>query len=157
MRRLFGDAGEERAQLLGLNDADGVAVHEQEVVTGTGLEGRLAQGNAAAGAGGKLPVILDGPPARQELRVNLLAGALFRGQFRHCTCGRAHDNTSQRPPLSGPMRRRRPKSLSLARWFLTARPLRPSRAPRPAMVSSGSARSSSRIFRELFWAFFWEP
>ena len=31
MRRLFGNAREERAQLLGLYDTDGVAVHEQEV------------------------------------------------------------------------------------------------------------------------------
>ena len=73
------------------------------------------------------------------------------GAFKHHGC------TSQRPPLSGPMRRRRPWSLSLARWFLTARPLRPSRAPRAAIVGSGSARGRSRIFWELFWIVFWEP
>ena len=83
MTGLLGDARQESALLLGLGDADGFAVHKQEIIARAGFEGRFAQGDAASGGGIELFVILNNPTARDELRVDLLAGELFGSQFRH--------------------------------------------------------------------------
>ena len=79
---LIGDGGERGAYLLGFNYAESFAVHEEQVIAGTGLERRLAQRDAASGGWIELLVILNDPAARNELRIDLLAGALLRG-FRH--------------------------------------------------------------------------
>ncbi len=82
MARLLGDAGKQRALLLRLDHADGLAIHEQEVIARAGFQRRFAQRDATAGRGIELPVILNDPAGRGELRVDLLASALF-GRFSH--------------------------------------------------------------------------
>jgi hypothetical protein len=82
---LVRDSGECRAFLLGFNHAQRLAVHKQQIVTRAGLERRFAQRNAASGGGVKLLVILYDPAARNQLRVDLPAGALLWG-FRHGPC-----------------------------------------------------------------------
>lgn len=84
--RLLGDAGEQRALLFRLDHADGPAIHEQEVIARAGFQRSFAQRDATTGGGIELPVILNDPAGRGELRVDLLAGALFWG-VRHETAG----------------------------------------------------------------------
>ena len=48
MAGLFGDTRKSGAGLLGLDDADGFAVHEEQVIARAGLEGNLPKRDAAA-------------------------------------------------------------------------------------------------------------
>lgn len=57
-------------------------IHDQKVITGAGFQRRFPQGHAPAGGRAELRVILNHPAARDDLRVNLPAGELFRG-VRH--------------------------------------------------------------------------
>jgi hypothetical protein len=82
MGRLLGDARQERALLLSLGDADGFAVHEQEIIARAGFHRDFAQRDAASTGGIERPVVLNDPAAGDELRVDLPAGELFRG-IRH--------------------------------------------------------------------------
>ncbi len=77
MGRLLGDARQERAFLLGLDDADGFAIDEQEIIAGAGFKRRLTQCDTAPGGGIELLVILNDPAARNELRVDLFSGFLL--------------------------------------------------------------------------------
>lgn len=74
---LLRDTGEERALLLGLDHAHGLAVHQQEVIAGTGFERRFAKRDASGGGGVELLIILNSPATRSELRVDLFTGFLF--------------------------------------------------------------------------------
>src|SRR6185312_6989173 len=47
--RLLGDAGQRGAFLLGFDDADSLAVHQQQIVARPGLQRHLAQRDATAG------------------------------------------------------------------------------------------------------------
>ena len=78
MSGLLGDARQESAFLLGLNDADPFAIDEQEIVAGAGFQRHFAQRDAASRGRIELFVVLNDPPARNELRVNLPAGKFFR-------------------------------------------------------------------------------
>ena len=75
---LLGDAREQRAFFLGLGDADRLPIQEQEVITCAGFERRFTQRDATPGGGIELLVILNDPARRDQLRVDLLAGELFR-------------------------------------------------------------------------------
>ena len=60
-----------------------LAVHQQKVVARPGGERDFAQGDAATCGEIAHPVVLNEPTTRLELCVDLLAGSLFGGQFRH--------------------------------------------------------------------------
>ena len=81
--RLIGDDRERGAFLLRLEHAESHAVHEQEIVTRTGLERHFAQRNPPPCGEVHRLEILHHPAARSELRVDLLAGPLFWRQVRH--------------------------------------------------------------------------
>ena len=75
MRGLLGNARQQRAFLLGFDDADGLAIDQQQVIAGAGLERCFAQRDALPGGEIHRLVILRGPAGRDELGVDLLAGA----------------------------------------------------------------------------------
>ena len=83
MAGLLGDTRKEGALLFGLGNANGLAVHNQQVIAGAGFERDFAQGDPASGRGVKIAVILNHPAGSAELRVNLPAGELFGVQVRH--------------------------------------------------------------------------
>ena len=60
-------------------DAEGFSVHELEVIAGASREWDFTEGNSAARREIHRLEILHDPAARDELRVDLFAGALFRG------------------------------------------------------------------------------
>ena len=80
---LFGDTGQQGAHLLGLDHAHGCPVHQQQVVAGAGLQRHFPQGDAPSRAGIELLVVLDDPPRRGQLRIDLPAGALLGGEVGH--------------------------------------------------------------------------
>lgn len=63
--------------LLGLDDADGLAVDEEDVVGRTGIGGVFPDGLSLAGVEGDTVLGLDGPTRGAELRVDGVAGDLF--------------------------------------------------------------------------------
>lgn len=74
--------GERCSNLFGFDHTRGFAIHEEEIIARAGREGGFSQGDATTGGEIDGFEILNDPPARRELGVDLLAGALFRG-FRH--------------------------------------------------------------------------
>ena len=81
--RLLGDDGERGALFLCLDDTEGFAVHEQQVIAGAGRERDFTKRDAASGREIHGRVILNHPARGGELRVDPLASALFWGQVRH--------------------------------------------------------------------------
>lgn len=85
---LESDALERVARRLGFDDADGPPLDVEEVVGEAALrfavllplERVLPDGHAGACVDVHVAVVLNGPARRHELAVDLLAGALFRGQ-----------------------------------------------------------------------------
>ncbi len=109
---LIGHRGKGRAFLLRLDHAEGLAVHQQQVIAGTGREWDFTECDAAPSREICRPVILHDPTGRRELRVHMLAGAVFWREFRH---GQSWDqrlgrccNPNQRNLLEG--------SASWRRW-----------------------------------------
>jgi len=66
-----------RAFLLGFDDADGGAVHHQQVVALAGLKRHFAQGDAAGSGGVEVAVILYRPASGRQQSVNLFSPLLF--------------------------------------------------------------------------------
>lgn len=100
---MVGDGGECGADLLRFDDAKGVAIHEQEVIAGTRGERDFAKGNAPTGGEVDGLEILNYPAAGGELRVDLLAGALFGIQVRHGMTPDFLRPVGPRPPVDGPL------------------------------------------------------
>ena len=71
---LLGDNGKRRARLFRFDDAQGFAIHEQEIIAWAGVERNFAQRNAASGGKIHRFEILHDPTGREEHRINLLAG-----------------------------------------------------------------------------------
>jgi hypothetical protein len=86
--RLIGDAGEGCSFLFGLDDADGFAVDQQQVVARAGFEGDLAQRDTATSREVHLLEVLHRPATRHELGIYLLPGTLFRGEVEHAALPR---------------------------------------------------------------------
>ena len=59
-----------RLGLLRLDDADGRAIHEQGIVDGTGVRGKLPDGDAAGGRQVQGPEVLDRPAGFRQLPVD---------------------------------------------------------------------------------------
>ena len=79
---------ERAARLLGLDHPHRLALHEQHVVGRPGLGGHLPHGHALRGGHRRVLVVLNDPPARAELLVDLHAGAslgseIVGGRFSH--------------------------------------------------------------------------
>lgn len=83
MSGLFSDSREKRAHFFGFDNANGLAVDEQKIITCAGFERGFPQSNASCGRGIELLVILHQPARRDELRIDLLASQLFRVKVRH--------------------------------------------------------------------------
>ena len=75
--RLRLDAAESGALRLGLDGADGLAIHEQQVVGEAGLQGKLAHGNAGGRAQVHLVAALYPPAGGFQQVINALSGLLF--------------------------------------------------------------------------------
>ena len=84
MGRLLGDAGEERAFLLRFDYSGGLAIDEEEVVAGAGLEGGFADGDSPTRERVELLVVLDDPPGGDKLFVYRLTGALLWVDVGNC-------------------------------------------------------------------------
>ena len=63
MARLFRHPGQQRAFLLGFDNADGLAIYEQEIIARPRLERDFADGNTPTRAQIDLLVILQHPAA----------------------------------------------------------------------------------------------
>lgn len=77
---LLGDADEQGAGALGLDYANGLTVDDQEVIAATAFQRHLAQRDAAFDARVVGRVVLYRPAGRDEHRIDLLAGKLFRAR-----------------------------------------------------------------------------
>ena len=115
-----GDVGAE-GFLLGLGDADRLAVDEQHVVGGAGVGGVFADGLALAGVEIDGVLRLHDPTGGPELRVDGVAGDLFGGLVgRHCGVTRTVREeranagglqvANRRNEVSGANQRLRPRS-----------------------------------------------
>ena len=80
---MVGNGGERCADLLGFNHAEGFAIDKQKIIAGASCERHFPDGDAAPGRKINGPVVLHEPAACDELRINLLAGDLFRIEVRH--------------------------------------------------------------------------
>ncbi len=76
---LLGHGRERGAFFYCFGHADRATIYEEKIITGAGLERNFAKGDASAGGEIGFLVILHDPPARDELRVDLLAGGGFGG------------------------------------------------------------------------------
>lgn len=82
MAGLIGNARERCALLFGFNHADRLFIDEQKVIGGSHFHGNFNERDTPRCGRIVVLVTLDNPAARDELRVDLFAGDLFRRQ-RH--------------------------------------------------------------------------
>lgn len=75
---MFGNGAGGRAFLVGLHDAESLAVDEKDAVDRAALGAEFADGAAAGGGEVEGIEVLDSPPRGAQLSVDLLVGNGFR-------------------------------------------------------------------------------
>jgi hypothetical protein len=83
---LLGDGGEGGAFFLGFDDAERLAIDEEDVVGGAAVGLHFPDGDAAGCVEIEVANALNGPTRGAQLSVDLNAGELFRG-IRHVPFG----------------------------------------------------------------------
>ena len=120
--RLLGDGRERGAFLLRLDDTERMAIHEQQVIAGAGLQRNFTQRDAAAGGKIHRLEILNDPAGRDEHRINLLTGFFFRGHVPGCRPRHRDDSgkgmKGQIPILNGAAVRSRTSNLLIRSQML---------------------------------------